>query len=755
MKSNISIISIIIALTVGNIQGLFACGGSYTPRYYNTLFRVSGEEQTGLSAAEIKERNIQLWMKQTRLGHAQVEELVYGDCFDADRCSQLLEGKDAEIGQLLALARQCEATRGQLTSAWYYAVEGDEPHTTLLDIVEQAEAGFHKGGLMKERFALQAIRALFALRQYAECIAFWNEADGQIQAPVLRDMALPYIAGCYYHLHEAKKAMPIFIHYGDVQSAILCGRMIDYEQTGLDFESSSVDDNEGWIYCLRSSDFVRTATYCPDVPGLASHINLLLAELREQDAEYQHYYHYYNSVIPDTYLEAALKAGSRSHGENTSLWYYAAACLCDANEQPQEALHWLAEAKKRPHNRMMDDYMRVLADVIYFRTAKLDDEYYRRIEEEVRWFDKKLVNNFDHLTISPYLHQDYFGYYGVVKPFDEAEYWNMVIRNIVIDAICAQLDKQKDYDSMLKLTNYAENRYLQLCDGAFMRERLCWQFSSVTGEWERCDDVITTEQKYSYRDYQELAGNQWNDNYRTKLFALSDSLTANQLADHIHWLSTSHSGFDNLLWRGCNANMDYWQEQLGTHLLRECRFEEAARALARVSDRFNCHTNLYKGRCMDRNPFSTDCYHQNVEDNQHYKLDYARQMAQLLRVINQTNGDVDDRAEAMLRYSVGLRNSVGGCWSLTQYSMESGDEGQGVRYAGGRYVDQIVKQSETFERVGFAIFSDRERKARALARHHRRLEVMRDYRDTEMAWELEHHCDLWRDYARKHPVQNN
>lgn len=755
MKSNIYIISIIIALTVSNINEIFACASCYSPRRDNTLYGVSGEEHTGLSAAEIKERNIQLWMKQTHLTHAQAEELVYGDCYDAEKCSQLLAGKDAEIGKLLTLARRCETARGQLASAWYYAVEGDEPHTTLKEIVAQSEAGFRKGGLMKERFALQAIRAKFALRQYAECIVFWNEADGQIHEPVLRDIALPYIAGCYYHLHEAKKAMPIFIHYGDVQSAILCSKMIESEQPGQDFESSSVDDNIGWIYCLRGSDFVRTATYCPDVPGLTAHINLLLAELRELDYQYRHYYSYYDSQIPDPYIEAALKAARQSHGENSSLWYYAAACLCDAKEHTQEAQQWLAEAKKRPHNRMMDDYMRVLADVIYFRTAKIDDEYYRRIEEEVRWFDKKLINNFDHLTISPYLEQFIFWNFSVAEPCDEAEYWNKVIGRIVVYTICDRLDEQKDYALMLKLTNYAENRYLKLCDGAFLRERNSWHFRSATGEWESCDEVVTTEQKFSYRDYQELAGEHWNGNYRTRLFALADSLTAKMLADHIDWLSTSHTGFDNLLWRGSNTNMDYWQEQLGTHLLRECRFDEAASVLAHVSSRFNCHTNLYKDECMHRDPFSTDCYHQDVVDNKQYKLDFARRMSQLLKVINQTDSDVNDRAEAMLNYSVGLKNSIGGCWSLTQYSMSSGDEGQGVRYAVGNYCDQIVKQSETFERVGFALFTDRERKARALARHHRRLEVMREYRDTEMAWELEHHCDLWRDYARKHPVEND
>jgi len=750
MKLKISISNCIVILASQLFCNTWACGGGwYFPDYGVDIYRVEGGLQTGLSKSELKERNIQLWMKQTGLSYEQIKDVVYGEHCLGDDC---LKGDTAAI-HFLSVAKKCEEARESISSAWYYAVEGDEPQTSLLQVAEESASMAHADGKMRERYVLQAIRAHFALRQYSECIALWDSFDSLVKESVIRDLTLPYVAGSYYHLHQAEKAMPIFLHYGDMESVKLCDIMLkNQDETDPEnFEDSGKDDNRNWTQYHYVNILKLTAEYCPDVPDLAYHISQLIESL---SGDYYAEFNYPTPYFSET-RDYVLDAARRAHGKNQGLWYYAAAILSDKCSEEDNALRYLAEAKKCPISRKMADYIHLLESDIYFRTATVDQNYYARIQKELRWMDKCMYNSFDHRYISGHIYEFGYAFYEGAKPSDDADFWNLAMRKVFITDVCERLDQKQDYLTMLKLTNFAENRYLHLCDGSNIRERLYWRYNAVTDEYDRCDDLIETQDRFNYRHYiHSESRNDWNGNYRTELFALADSLPAGILKRYVSWFRYPQSGYDKFLATGSNTDNDYWNEMLGTHYLRERKYCAAVDVLRLVPRNYNICTNLYKDYCFEHDPFSSDPRRSNATDNVNYKLTFAARMAELQEAMNAE--EANDRAEAMLEYALGLKNSIGDCWALTSYYWHC-DELPKVAYSWGSesYYDQILKESKRLEAEGYKTFTDRERKALALIKNNRRLEVMRYMADTDAAMFLQQHCDLWKDYVKTHKLDRN
>lgn len=726
----------------------------YIPSSHAIIYRVDGNEPTGLSVQELRQRNIQLWHRQTGCSPSLLERLVY-ESSASDYTRQLSASalaSDTASVRLLLIARQCEEARRQIASPWYYAVEGDEPQTTLLTVAEHSERMASLPGKMRQRYVLQAVRARFALRQYAQCLAFWAGADQQVTEPLLRDMILPYIAGCHYHLHQSGLALPIFLHYGDVESVRLCAKMLGDERTdGEWFEQSSYDDNVSWYDCLRYDEFSLMAQYCPDAPDLAACLQRFIDKMGANDNSY-FIARWPQPVKP--YLESALQASRQSHGRNRALWLYAAAMLSDLAGDTSQSLRLISQIHKLPHSKAMDHYVHLLETSIFFRTAPVNPAYMQRVRQELRWLEERMVNAFHHDGISPSVWDCGIYYHEI--PSDDADFWNQALQRLVMHDINSRLESRHDYSTMLQLTNYAENRYLTLCNGELLRVRVGWSFNTITGEYEDCDSIQVLDHRFLYTDYQRPASAQWNANFSTRLFTLADSLPSDVIRRHIQWLEQPHRGFEAMLWRGSNTDMDYWRDILGTHLLREQRFAEAEQVFSHVSSNYYACTNLYREYCFWRDPFAFDCYHAEADHSERYRLRFARRMAMLEQSLATLEGDA--LAQTMLEFATGLSNSVRGCWSLTAYYHPIDDDSYQVPYAWSKgsssYFDLILQRSDSLFNRAFETFQSRELKAEALASHNRRLLVMRDLPDTRMAEYLERHCDLWRDYAKAKPSQN-
>ena len=201
-----------------------------TPEFFYLPFGPTA----GTSSIE-KEENLRLWQKLTseRIPTSHIEKVVYHDSpervqeYVATR--EMTEGnlmrtylancKDTELTDFLYLAKRIEKLRDHMNSPWYYPESRDsgdngEDFDALI-----AECRAYSGERLKDRYALQVTRALFATRRYAECIVYTDSAfAGFPDCNLMKRMARRYAAGCLRRIGEKERADTMFAKAGDIWS---------------------------------------------------------------------------------------------------------------------------------------------------------------------------------------------------------------------------------------------------------------------------------------------------------------------------------------------------------------------------------------------------------------------------------------------------------------------------------------------------------------------------------------------------------
>lgn len=125
------------------------------------------------------------------------------------RISQLPESNDPEVKRYLQLARACEKLRKARDSKWYYPTRKDDVVlASLEDVLEEALA--YKGTKLKDRYALQAARAMFSLQKYREMIEWWSRIQDDIKDESISRSIQGYVAGAMFRTGNEDKAMEYY-----------------------------------------------------------------------------------------------------------------------------------------------------------------------------------------------------------------------------------------------------------------------------------------------------------------------------------------------------------------------------------------------------------------------------------------------------------------------------------------------------------------------------------------------------------------
>ena len=128
---------------------------------------------------------------------------------------------DTEVLHFLLLAKRVEETRAAMRDPWYYPYEQDAEHATLREVVRQCEA--YQGSRFKSRYALQAMRTLFSLKQFDQCVQLWESVGPTLSQDVLYGQIENYVGGAYFRQGNKEKALDIFTRNGDVPSIQMLG----------------------------------------------------------------------------------------------------------------------------------------------------------------------------------------------------------------------------------------------------------------------------------------------------------------------------------------------------------------------------------------------------------------------------------------------------------------------------------------------------------------------------------------------------
>lgn len=242
MKSTISIRQAVSAIILLWGAAASACGPYYPMIPTPSFFELYG---TGKSLPDYeREENLRLWQALTseRIPLADIEQAVYRDSYYRFSCNTsyyptetsgnlfytyLTNTNDREIIELLLTAKDMEEQWKRIRSPWHYPRERgynsekgyyySEETGEFDDIIEKSTV--YRGTRLKDRYALQGVRALFASRQYARCVEYYDSAFASIpDGNLMKRMAERYVAGCWSRLGETERADSVFARAGDIMS---------------------------------------------------------------------------------------------------------------------------------------------------------------------------------------------------------------------------------------------------------------------------------------------------------------------------------------------------------------------------------------------------------------------------------------------------------------------------------------------------------------------------------------------------------
>lgn len=263
-----------------------------------------------------REENLRLWQSQTspEIPLADIEQAVYRDSRerfndltwgDDPTCNRfylhLRNTGDEEITGLLRTAKELEERWAAIKSPWYHPRHRNteywgkhESEADFGDIVDWCKS--YRGTRMRDRYALQATRALFASRDFAACVQYVDSAFADIpDNNLMKRMARRYQGGCWSRMGDDARADSAFALAGDPWSL-----------SSPDGLEKIADLNPG---APRLIEYIRG--HARDTAVMMAAIPLARRLIRDRRTPHPGDWHFVLAYVTDTYLHDP--AGARRH----------------------------------------------------------------------------------------------------------------------------------------------------------------------------------------------------------------------------------------------------------------------------------------------------------------------------------------------------------------------------------------------------------------------------------------------------------
>lgn len=620
---------------------------------------------------------------------------------------QYIKYHDREVMDFLLLAKLNEELRAAHSSPWYYPSMRVEKYGYTLERIAEI-AVESDAPRMRDRYLLQAIRALFTLGRYDECMKLWTEeAEKLPKDNVMRKLILPYIAGVECRLGNYESAMEFYAKIGDIDSMFMCARMGGYVLSMADaiaIAYRNCPDNPRIIEKLQR--YVRDGENAYGGYGLEE-------EPRRLDPERRRMRNY------------AIEFASAEDAQHPAMWYYTAAMLYDMDNEPEEADKMLALAEQSEGSDFIHESIKVLRINVDARLKPYDRAYDKLLFEQLQWLDAKIRENIDEEVIERTASDGYLdrcvSYY----------YWNDMMRRILLAEVCPRMIDRGRGARALQLANMADN-YLRSLVG-YVSEYVCSKGTNYCEDYE----TMTLEE---YRHSSEL--HNYID-FSNDFFDMADVIDIEELVKYADVLEHPKGKFDEFLNARGYTDMDYIYDIIGTRYLRTMQYAKAEEYFQRMNSGYGYRLNVR----LYNNPFEIEPtpYYAYGAD---FRYHFAREMAFMERYIA-TMEDSNRKAWMMLRYAIGMRNSFMECWPLTQYSY--GYVGH-RRCSGWWYSKEAkgsIKHANNLIAEAIATFTDDEMAACVQYELSNFKTVATSYRHTRYGQIVLSSCDRLRDYRRE------
>ena len=234
----------------------------------------------------------------------------------------------------------------------------------------------------------------------------------------------------------------------------------------------------------------------------------------------------------------------------------------------------------------------------------------------------------------------------------------------------------------------------------------------------------------------------WSPDYSNSFFEMIDSVGIDKAIAYRNRIERPVGTFDRFLNGRGYVDMEYINDIVGTQCLRTMRYGDAVTYLGHIGRSFESHLNTE----IYWDPFSYE--RRDIKDKSDFKYRFAREMCMLEQEMNKTT-DPDRKAEAMIRYATGMRNSFDRCWPLTQYYRGTSYFGQVQEKRDWENEPEAIRAMERsmeLFKTACALFTDRELAAKALYELNQYRTVAEKYPETEIGQYVCGHCDNLYDY---------
>ena len=641
----------LLFLLVANEAG--ACGPSfYVPGGYH-MYRICDMHPKSVDddySLNVK-RNCEEWQRLTSeeiptddIYHAvykmTLEEL---EAVAADRTAvydnrfiEWITKKDAAILDFLLLAKTNEHIRIKLNSRWYYPSMKTGAEMTIEEVAEKALE--QTDGRLRDRYLLQAVRALFSMSRFAECVGLWESEVCRLpEDNLMRRMILPYIAGAEYRLNHSDKALEYFARLGDVNSMLFC--------LGRGEEKISKVD--------------ALALVCKYVPESEYVFETLQSYIRSLEPDGDFYsmrwtkYRWYDEKMRtevSKIISLCLEMACDSRVTKPAMWYYTAAFLYDLDGDVANASKMLARAEKSESTPFIDESITVFGIYLDAKQQAYNSAYENKLFDQLKWLDSKICNaltdDVREETATGYKLALGMSYY----------YWNDMLRRILLAEVCPRMIKSGRTTRALQLANMADNRLLQIVDR---------QYSSY----------YNTGNVYTMLAYRYSASNFNEYDYSNHFFEMIDTLGIDAAVGYVKCVDEPMNEFDRFLNSRGYTGSDYLNDILGTLYLRNMCYDKALERFGAISNAYKHHHNLY----LEYDPFYAE--RKRIGMKLDFKYDFAREMHSLEQGIEQAV-DPNRKGRLMVKMAIGIKNSFDFCWPLTQF------------YCGTTYYSQVCEKRD-------------------------------------------------------------
>ncbi len=677
-----------------------ACWHPWTLYNSTSLFRLDNNKSVNKN---IKETNCRHWQSLTHrdIPLEDIEYVVYtmplaeyeafyamAVYYEDNAFAQWIKRNDPEIMDFLLLAKRNEHMRFQYSSKWYYPTMKVGGPVSLEEIVEQSLAS--QSVRLRDRYLLQAVRALTTLKRYDECLELWDREISLLPKDnFMRRLCYEYIAGAYYHTGDVERAMLMFASYGDTGSMYYIAKQQDMDLTTVDIIRYS------YLSGAPLSKFSR------DIRKMIVNAETFPVVYEFGD----------KPVVTDEIVairDLAIEAGGNPNCADRAQWLYIAAYIYMQQGNYTQAKALLSKAEKAPASDYMKESVKVLSIYLDALTATYNAAYEERLFEQIKWFEEKV-----HLDFNS---DDYD--YCMWHDFSE-NYWYSSMTRILSYTVAPRYLEMGNPARALQLMNFADYlpyKYVTSID---------YYVDNDYGYWWTSSNIEV---------YRRERGTFNRIDYSTWFFNTINKQTPDAAIAYVERALNPISEFDRYLNDVGYTSPDFLYDIVGTLCLRHMRYQEAERYFSLVSLDYQYMLNVM----LNRDPFDALCPEgDRILD---FRYRFATTMASLERGIEATT-DINRRASLLVKFGIGMGNSVTTCWPLTYYGSSCNDDWRGDSVALALHNRAIISINEAL-----SAFTDDELKAEALYTLGRHYTVVSSYGYTKKAEFVRRHCDNFYDY---------